>query len=35
MKLKVVLRRIEFHREKGQMRPVIYDVVILYSLAHR
>ena len=33
MKLKVVLRRVEFHRDKGQFKPVAYDAVILYSLS--
>ena len=35
MKLKVVLRRIEFRKDKGQIKPVVYDAVILYSLAGR
>jgi len=35
MKLKVVLRRIEFRKDRGQIKPIAYDAVILYSLARR
>jgi hypothetical protein len=35
MKLKVVLRRIEFRRDKGQIKPTAYDAFILYSWNRR
>jgi hypothetical protein len=31
LRLKVLLRRIEFREDKGQIKPVAYDAVILYS----
>ena len=35
MKLKVVMRRMEFRRNKDQLRPAAYDAVLLYSLPRR
>ncbi len=33
IRLKVFLQKIQFREDKGQIRPVAYDAVILYSLA--